>query len=357
MLSGASVVFNSVGKNYGKTRVLADFNLDVKPGEFMTLLGPSGSGKTTALNALAGFVEDISGDILIDGKSVGSLPPEKRNVGMVFQSYSLFPHMTVAENVGFPLRLRKMGKAEIARRVGSALEMVQLSSYGHRMPRELSGGQRQRVAFARAIVYEPSVLLMDEPLAALDLKLRDAMRLEIKRYHSQLGCTIIFVTHDQGEALALSDRIAVMSDGRIAQVGNPVEIYDHPRSRFVADFIGQTNLFSVEFSQNAGFRLVEMDAEFSVADWRMDPRGKPAQISIRPENLKLIAEPAHGVVSSKAIIEEVLFLGNLIEYSIVLPGGTKALVHEHRSANKFAAAKGERVLIGFSLQDASPVFA
>ncbi|MEY8838423.1 ABC transporter ATP-binding protein, partial [Cribrihabitans sp. XS_ASV171] len=217
-MAGGEISFRKVCKRYGAVEALADFSLEIGAGEFMTFLGPSGSGKSTALNALAGFSDVTEGDILIDGKSVLDLPPEKRNVGMVFQGYSLFPHMTVAENVAFPLKLRRHGRAEIARKVEEVLGMVQLGDLAGRMPSELSGGQRQRVAFARAVVFEPPVLLMDEPLGALDLKLRQSMQVEIKKYHAQLGCTIVFVTHDQGEALALSDRIAVLSDGRIAQV-------------------------------------------------------------------------------------------------------------------------------------------
>jgi putative spermidine/putrescine transport system ATP-binding protein len=218
-LTGARILFSSIRKVYRRDVALSSFSLAVEAGEFVTLLGPSGSGKTTALNILAGFTAASGGTLEVDGKSILDLPPEKREIGMVFQGYSLFPHMTVAQNVAFPLALRRVAKSEIARRVGEALEMVRLGSFGARMPNELSGGQRQRVAFARAVVFRPRVLLMDEPLGALDLKLREAMQLEIKRYHAELGCTVIFVTHDQGEALALSDRIAVMTDGEIAQVG------------------------------------------------------------------------------------------------------------------------------------------
>jgi putative spermidine/putrescine transport system ATP-binding protein len=212
---GSSIEFRSVRKTYGSFVALEDFSMTVAPGEFMTLLGPSGSGKTTALNCLAGFIDIGDGDILIDGVSIARVPTEKRGIGMVFQNYSLFPHRSVMGNVAFPLEMRGMARDEVRRRSLAALEMVRLDGLADRMPHELSGGQKQRVAFARAVVFEPSVLLMDEPLGALDLKLRETLQLEIKQYQRQIGCTVIYVTHDQGEALTLSDRLAVMDKGVI----------------------------------------------------------------------------------------------------------------------------------------------
>ncbi|SLN75681.1 ABC transporter ATP-binding protein [Oceanibacterium hippocampi] len=350
-MSGAAVSFRGVSKRYGPVDALADFDLEVKPGEFMTFLGPSGSGKTTALNVLAGFTHATAGEVMIDGRSVGGLPPEQRNVGMVFQSYSLFPHMNVFENVAFPLRLRGVAKAEVARRVGESLDMVRLADLGGRMPKELSGGQRQRVAFARAVVFEPPVLLMDEPLGALDLKLRQAMQLEIKRYHAQLGCTIVFVTHDQGEALALSDRIAVMGEGRIAQVDTPDRIYDYPKSRYVAEFIGKTNILTLEPGNAGAVRIVELGcdvpAQGALAEARM--------ISVRPEKIERAAGRREGLIDFTARIDEVLFLGDLVHYSAVLPGGGALLFQEHRGPGATVLARGDTIELGFLLSDALPV--
>lgn len=353
---GASVTFEKVSKSYGSVHALADFDLTIEPGEFVTLLGPSGSGKTTALNVLAGFVEETSGDVRIGDSSVLGLPPERRNVGMVFQNYSLFPHMNVFENVAFPLRLRKMSKVDITRRVEETLAMVQLSDYGVRMPKELSGGQRQRIAFARAVVFEPPVLLMDEPLGALDLKLREAMQLEIKRYHSQLGCTIVFVTHDQGEALALSDRVAIMGEGRIAQIDTPDRIYDEPNSKYVADFIGSTNLF--DFVRDNSMRLWFPDLGAGI-DLPETDRGwgeNCTSVSLRPEKLHREAPVDDLAVTFNATVEEYLFLGNIIQYSVRAESGRSLMFQEHRGPNVPMLARGEALKLTFSILDARPVF-
>ncbi len=240
------VDIRNIRKAYGGFLALDDVSLDIAPGEFVTLLGPSGSGKTTLLNVLAGFVRPDSGSITIDGTEFLTLPPHKRNLGMVFQNYALFPHMSVRRNVGYPLRLRGVSGADLDRRVEEALGMVQMGHLADRGVDALSGGQRQRVALARAIVFEPSILLMDEPLSALDKKLREHMQLELKRLHTRLGTTTVYVTHDQREALTLSDRIAVVNGGRIVQFGAPDEIYDRPKNKFVADFIGETRFLPIE---------------------------------------------------------------------------------------------------------------
>ncbi|MCP5368322.1 MAG: ABC transporter ATP-binding protein [Hyphomicrobiales bacterium] len=354
--AGAAVSFRGVTKSYGPVHALADFNLEIEPGEFITLLGPSGSGKTTALNVLAGFTEATAGDVQIGGRSILALPPERRNVGMVFQSYSLFPHMNVFENVAFPLRLRKVRSEEVRRRVEDCLRMVQLSDYAGRMPKELSGGQRQRVAFARAVVFEPPVLLMDEPLGALDLKLREAMQLEIKRYHGQLGCTIVFVTHDQGEALALSDRIAVMGDGRITQVDSPDRIYDAPNSRYVAEFIGRTNLLDFERAGPGRVRFPALDVEADLpADGAGAWNGGCRCASLRPEKLLRLARPAPGTAVFEATVEEFLFLGDIVHYSMRTPTGALLLLQEHRGPDTPAMRRNDRIRLGFSLADARPV--
>ena len=238
---GASVSLNDLEKSYDRVAAVAGVSLDIHSGEFLTLLGPSGSGKTTTLMMIAGFETPTGGDIAIDGKSVVAVPPYRRNIGMVFQNYALFPHLTVADNIGFPLKQRGVAKAERAKLVGEALELVHLPGYGERYPRQLSGGQQQRVALARAIVFKPRLLLMDEPLGALDKQLRENLQLEMRRLHADLGITFIYVTHDQEEALTMSDRIAVMNEGLVAQVGRPEDLYDRPSSRFVAGFIGESN--------------------------------------------------------------------------------------------------------------------
>ncbi|RUX16812.1 ABC transporter ATP-binding protein, partial [Mesorhizobium sp. M2A.F.Ca.ET.042.01.1.1] len=283
---GASLTIERLHKQYGNVAALAGLELELQPGEFMTFLGASGSGKTTALNIIAGFSEATTGDVKINGKSILHLPSEQRNIGMVFQSYSLFPHLNVFENIAFPLRLRNVREPELTRRVNAALETVQMGGYSKRLPRELSGGQSQRVAFARAVVFEPPVLLMDEPLSALDLKLREQMQTEIKRYHIQLGCTIIFVTHDQSEALRLSDRIAVMSDGRVQQVGSPGDVYDCPNSKFVAEFIGTTNLFKIGTeSAGGGIALPEIGVQLLLPQ-----TGSANYLSVRPEKFRRVVK-------------------------------------------------------------------
>ncbi len=241
-MSQSDIRFENVSKAYGTLRVVNDLDLNIDQGEFLSLLGPSGSGKTTILMMLAGFEAPSGGTISVGGRRVDHLPPHKRNMGVVFQNYALFPHMSVAANVAFPLEMRGVARAQIEEKVNRALDMVQLGAMKDRRPAQLSGGQQQRVALARALVFEPSVVLMDEPLGALDKQLREQMQLDIRALHKRLGLTIVFVTHDQSEALTMSDRIAVFNRGRIEQIGSPREIYDRPRSRFVAEFIGETNL-------------------------------------------------------------------------------------------------------------------
>ena len=351
-MHGTAVSFRRISKRYGPVVALADFTLDIGPGEFVTLLGPSGSGKSKALNILAGFAEPTDGQLTIDGRNVLAMPPERRNVGMVFQSYSLFPHMDVFENVAFPLRLRKMARAEIQRRVAASLEMVQLSGFERRRPNELSGGQRQRVAFARAVVFEPAVLLMDEPLGALDLKLREAMQAEIKRYHRQLGCTIVFVTHDQGEALALSDRIVVMGQSRIAQIGTPDEVYDRPADSYVAQFIGRTNALRLARVGPQRWQLAELGLEFDepeqAAPWPADA----STLCLRPERLRR-AEARTSSLEFGAQVTEVTFLGDHIHYQLRASGGAELQMHESRGADTAPVRRGDQVRLTFDPATAS----
>ena len=254
-MSDPIVRFVGIGKTYdGVSRVIDDLHLDVERGEFLTLLGPSGSGKTTTLMMLAGFETPTAGEILLEGKPLSRLPPYKRQIGMVFQNYALFPHMTVAENIGFPLSVRGIARDEIAQRVERVLDMVQLAGFGGRRPAQLSGGQQQRIAVARALVFEPKLVLMDEPLGALDKQLREQMQLEIRRLHQRLGVTMVYVTHDQAEALTMSDRIAVFHRGKIQQLDGPEQLYENPVNAFVARFIGENNRFDGSLQSVAGTR-------------------------------------------------------------------------------------------------------
>jgi putative spermidine/putrescine transport system ATP-binding protein len=272
---------------------------------------------------------------------------------MVFQSYSLFPHLSVFENVAFPLRLRGAPGDTIKKKVGDVLDMVELADFGNRMPNELSGGQRQRVAFARAVVFDPPVLLMDEPLGALDLKLREQMQLEIKRFHAEIGCTIIFVTHDQGEALTLSDRVAVMRDGRIAQVGSPQDIYDRPESQYVAEFIGRTNLFQLKQGQGSAWEIPDL----ATALTGVSPAGlNKGALSVRPEKIRPVqAEGDAGNIQFEAKITDVVFQGDHVQYEAVAKGGKALIFQDHRGPGSELLSKGLAVRLGFSASDAVPV--
>lgn len=345
MKTGSTIDFNHVCKRYGEVTALHDFSLSVEAGEFITILGSSGSGKTTALNALAGFMSISSGDIRIAGKSVADLAPERRNLGMVFQNYSLFPHMSVAENVAFPLRMRGVPRKDIDGKVRRALQAVRLDTYFARMPRELSGGQQQRVAIARAIVFEPPVLLMDEPLGALDLKLREALQFEIKSIQHQLGCTVVYVTHDQREALAMSDRIVVLRDGCIAQVGTPLEMYDRPCSRFVAQFIGQTNLFSATVDAPGYISIPGLGVSWS--DARASSTAGSHFVSVRPEHL---ARRSCGddEVRIDVTLDEAIFLGDVIDFSARHSSGMAVHFRESRSPSATQLHRGDAVSLAFS---------
>ena len=279
---GANVEYDGVSKIYGSVHALRPTNLRVEPGEFFSIIGPSGSGKTTLLGVTAGFIPPNTGKILINNENIVSVPPYRRSIGMVFQDYALFPHMTVGENVGFPLRMRRFKRNEIASRVERILSTVHLDGFHHRRPNQLSGGQQQRVALARAAVYDPLLLLMDEPLSALDKNLREAMQDEVKQFHMALGSTVLYVTHDQVEASAMSDRIAIMNEGRIEQIGTPKDLYEHPRNRFVASFLGEANLFNVVSVEprGDGSRLMIQAAPGSSVS-RFPPRFRRCPLAVR----------------------------------------------------------------------------
>ncbi|MBU0831939.1 MAG: ABC transporter ATP-binding protein [Alphaproteobacteria bacterium] len=314
------IELQSVTKSYGAVPVVRDLSLSVPRGEFVSILGPSGCGKTTTLNMIAGFAAPSSGDIRIRGKSQVRVSPEHRNIGLVFQNYALFPHMTVSENVGFGLKMRKVPKEEIAGRITDALESVHLSGFAERYPRELSGGQQQRVALARAIAPRPSVLLLDEPLSNLDLKLREAMRIELKEIQAELGMTFVYVTHDQEEAMAMSDRIIVMWGGEIAQEGRPGEIYRNPKSRFVADFIGRSNLipYSSWKTTGRGTEVMLADSGISLVSAGKKVTSETGFVCIRPEHLHLSTAAGDGPNRLVGRLKRVVDLGAQLELSVEL---------------------------------------
>jgi putative spermidine/putrescine transport system ATP-binding protein len=345
---GAALSLVRVAKRYADQVAVDSVSLEVRAGEFVTLLGPSGSGKTTTLNMIAGFADLDSGEVLLDGRPISDLPPYRRDVGMVFQQYALFPHMTALENVAFPLRQRKVGKREARRRALEALELARMAPYAARYPKQLSGGQQQRVAVARAIVFNPRVLLMDEPLGALDRKLREALQLEIRRIHRELGITFIYVTHDQEEALVLSDRIAIFNEGRIVQVGTSEQLYERPATVFVADFIGESNLFSGELSWRDGEdRLTADGVSFRVAAPAQRLQGDAATVVVRPERIALLARDAtapDGWNRLPARVEEVIYLGHRHRYVVTLePGGKRVLAGETTAGTGAAFAVGDAV--------------
>jgi len=315
------VRLHGVSKRFGAVRALDDVDLTIEEGEFLSLLGPSGCGKTTTLNVLAGFVAPDHGRVLIDGTDVTDQPPYQRGLGVVFQSYALFPHMTVADNIAFGLRERRVPRGEIAARVAETLALVRLADVGDTRPAQLSGGMQQRVALARALVIRPRVLLLDEPLAALDRKLREQMRAELREIQRRVGITTVFVTHDQHEALGLSDRIAVMRAGRVEQLGRPRDIYERPATRFVADFIGASSVVegvavdggTLELA--GGVRLaLRLPRAFSV--------GEGMQVLIRPERIEL---PSAGPDALAAKVVSVMYLGDHSEVRLEIPGGTRIL--------------------------------
>jgi spermidine/putrescine transport system ATP-binding protein len=351
----AMIEIRDVTKRFGRFTAVDRVSLTVRAGEFITLLGPSGCGKTTLLRLLAGFETPDEGQILLDGMEVSHLPPYRRNVNQVFQSYALFPHLTVRENVGFGLRMKNVPSADAGPRIRDALAMVSLDEMADRFPHQLSGGQRQRVALARAIVCRPKVLLLDEPLSALDAKLRHTMQLELKHLHKKLGLTFVFVTHDQEEALTMSDRIAVINRGQIEQLGDASEIYHKPRTAFAADFIGQANLLNVTVTgRNGTTARVRLDngLELTVASAGLPAAAKSALLSIRPEKICISKQRMDAENVFAAHIEEEIFRGATDQLRLVTEQGTKlnALV-ANESAMQEAFHEGDRVWCGLHLDD------
>jgi spermidine/putrescine ABC transporter ATP-binding subunit len=332
-----------------------DVTVTIDPASFFTLLGPSGSGKTTTLMMIAGFVYPTRGEIYVDGAPVAALPPQKRDLGMVFQNYAVFPHLTVFQNIAFPLQVRRVPAAEIRRRVGEALTLVRLQDYDGRLPRQLSGGEQQRVALARALVFRPRVLLMDEPLGALDKKLRAHMQLELKHIQQQLAVTVVYVTHDQEEALTMSDRVAVMHRGRIQQVGAPAELYEAPVNRFVADFLGESNFIEGTVVRAAETGRCQVRAAGGLELWGIGAtplrEGQPVTAAIRPEKL-LPAEPAGPELNTcKGTVEEVIYAGDATRYRVALgPDGAVTVKIQNRLAAR-QYGPGESIVLAWSPEE------
>jgi putative spermidine/putrescine transport system ATP-binding protein len=355
--SGHALALRGVTKRYGSFTAADAVDLEVGRGEFLTLLGPSGSGKTTLLMTIAGFVQPTEGQVLLDGRDITGLPPEKRDFGMVFQGYALFPHLTVAENVAFPLRVRHVAKPEQASRVAAALDLVQLTRFADRRPSQLSGGQQQRVALARALVFDPALLLLDEPLSALDKKLRAELQDELKTLHRRVGRTFVNVTHDQEEALSLSDRIAILNHGKLVQQGSPAQLYEAPHTRFVADFLGKSNFLSglVEGGGPDGFLIRAGGTLLAVAAGARPSAGTPVLLSLRPEKITLLGsgQGADNIVTGT--VESWSYLGAGFALMVATADLGPLRVNLPAWNAPFAPAEGLPVRLGWSSHAAVPV--
>ena len=351
---GAEVRFEKVQKSYdGETVVVKELNLDIKGGEFLTMLGPSGSGKTTCLMMLAGFETVTSGEIYLNGKPINDVPPHKRGAGMVFQNYALFPHMTVAENLAFPLQVRGIDKDTQQKKIQRALEMVELPQFGNRRPGQLSGGQQQRVAVARALVFDPELILMDEPLGALDKQLREQMQYEIKHIHENLGVTAIYVTHDQTEALTMSDRVAVFNEGIVQQLSTPDELYEDPRNSFVAQFIGENNKLTGKVEAMNGtvcdVRLAD-GTQLKAEKVNVDGVGDTTTLSLRPERVEFDnPESLDNVVTGR--IEEMIYLGDHIRIRMTVAGNSEFIAKVRNRGQKRQMSEGQMIKIGWAASD------
>ncbi|MGI3210150.1 ABC transporter ATP-binding protein [Roseovarius tibetensis] len=352
----AFVAFERVQKSYdGETLVVKDLNLSMPKGEFLTLLGPSGSGKTTCLMMLAGFETATHGEIKLDGVGINNIPPHKRGIGMVFQNYALFPHMTIAENLSFPLEVRKIGKSDREAKVRRALDMVEMGDFGGRRPAQLSGGQQQRVALARALVFEPELVLMDEPLGALDKQLREKMQFEITHLAHELGITTVYVTHDQTEALTMSDRVAVFDDGKIQQVAAPDVLYETPQNSFVAQFIGENNTMEGTVKEiSGGVALVQLDNGelIDAKPVNVEKAGDRTLISIRPErvefNRERLSPDAHTL---KAEVLEFIYMGDIFRTRLRVAGSDEFIIKTRNAPDQRRLKPGEQIEIGWLPDD------
>lgn len=352
----AIVRFVNVQKRFDRAAlVVKNLNLDIAKGEFLTLLGPSGSGKTTTLMMLAGFEPATAGEIYLKGRHINHLSPHRRGLGMVFQNYALFPHLTVSENLAFPLQVRGLGKAAIEERVKRMLAMVELPDMGNRRPNQLSGGQQQRIAVARALVFEPDLVLMDEPLGALDKQLREQMQYEIKEIHARLGVTIVYVTHDQSEALTMSNRIAVFNDGVVQQLSTPAELYERPVNSFVAQFIGENNRLAgvvsdINADQVAHVRLASGDLVKAVAV-NVREKGGATLLSIRPERIGINPAPDEVDVQLRGRVIELIYLGDHIRVRLGVAGRDDFIVKLPNKTDGLSLPQGQEVTVGWKISD------
>ena len=352
----AFVKFERVQKSYdGETLVVKDLNLELPKGEFLTMLGPSGSGKTTCLMMLAGFETATHGDILLDGVSINNIPPHQRGIGMVFQNYALFPHMTVAENLAFPLEVRKIAKAERETKIIRALDMVEMGSFAGRRPSQLSGGQQQRIALARALVFEPELVLMDEPLGALDKQLREKMQFEITNLAHALGITVVYVTHDQTEALTMSDRVAVFNDGQIQQLASPDSLYEEPENSFVAQFIGENNTLDGEvknLSNNMAVVQLDDGSLINCKPVNVEKVGDRTKVSIRPErveyNKKRINKQAHTLTAE---VLEFIYMGDIFRTRLRVAGNDDFIIKTRNAPDQQRLTAGQQIEIGWLPED------
>ena len=349
------VSFKGVQKSYdGETLVVKNLNLDIAAGEFLTMLGPSGSGKTTCLMMLAGFETATHGDIELGGRPINNIPPHKRGIGMVFQNYALFPHMTVGENLAFPLNVRNMAKADVEEKVRSILDMVQMLAFIDRKPAQLSGGQQQRIALARALVFNPDLVLMDEPLGALDKQLREHMQYEIKHIHENLGVTVVYVTHDQSEALTMSNRIAVFDDGVIQQLADPVTLYEKPENSFVAQFIGENNqMLGTVQSISSGISTVKLDSGHIVRALAVNVSevGSRTTLSVRPERCSISVRKSKEMSVLDARIEELIYLGDHIRCRMKVAGDDQFIVKVPNTSGQLGLEIGAVLQVGWQNND------
>ncbi len=360
----AYVSLERITKRYGDVVAVSDVSLDIAEHEFVTLLGPSGSGKTTILMTIAGFIKADDGRVFVDGEDITEIPPYRRNIGMVFQSYALFPHMTVYENIAYPLKMRRIPRAKARQMVEEILEVVQLQGFEQRSPAQLSGGQQQRVALARALVFHPPILLMDEPLGALDKKLREHMQLELKDIQDRLGITVLYVTHDQEEALTMSSRITIMNSGRTEQTGTALDIYENPNNQFVADFIGETNFFRAEILR------IEDDGVYITGPYIRSIRanalkrvevGQKAHLAVRPEKIVFVGEEERNHCSYEGSVKDIIYLGDITKYYVQLvdvPQDEREGVVIMKVQNRLGSKKynrGDQVRIGWNEMDATIV--
>ncbi|MDO6460952.1 ABC transporter ATP-binding protein [Granulosicoccaceae sp. 1_MG-2023] len=355
-IKDAFVEFERVQKSYdGENLVVKDLNLALPKGEFLTMLGPSGSGKTTCLMMLAGFETATYGDIRLDGVSINNIPPHKRGIGMVFQNYALFPHMTIAENLAFPLEVRRIGKSEREKKVRRALDMVEMGEFGGRRPAQLSGGQQQRVALARALVFEPELVLMDEPLGALDKQLREKMQFEITHLAHQLGITTVYVTHDQTEALTMSDRVAVFDDGRIQQLAPPDRLYEAPENSFVAQFIGENNTLEGVVTEIRGQTCVVKLDDGEVIDAvpvNVSAVGERTRVSIRPERVEYNKERMQeGAHTLKAKVLEFIYMGDIFRTRLSVAGNDEFIIKTRNAPDQERLRPGQEIEIGWMAED------